>query len=61
MKKLEIEIHDATTEKPPLLRLVIISGGIGWWNGTDWLSGVGQDDGRPIEWEVKWWTPLIVA
>ena len=44
---------------PQRYRTVIVSGGIAMWTGKEWLTKTGGDSGRPIQWPVEWWTPLL--
>lgn len=44
------------------METVIISGGIGYRKDGRWYTLTGQDSpGRPIEWEVTGWTPMLFA
>ena len=40
-------------------QLVIVKGGMACWTGSTWISKVGDDNGRVITWDVRWWMPVI--
>lgn len=54
-----LKIHDASKRLPARNSLVLVSGGIARWNGEYWKTETGEDHGRRIEWEVKWWAPML--
>lgn len=54
-----LKIHDPSKLLPARNTLVIVSGGIARWNGEYWETETGEDHGRPIQWEVKWWAQII--
>ena len=57
--RVSIPVFDAKTQKPEDGCTVIIEGGIAFFTCGEWRSAVGHDFGRTIQWEVKWWTPLL--
>ncbi len=40
-------------------RAVIVAGGVAMWNGGEWISLTGDSCGRPVQWRVLWWMPLL--
>lgn len=57
--KIEIELHSVKDGMPEPFTWVLVDGGVAIWDGTNWLSQMASSVNRKIEWEVKWWTPLI--
>jgi len=53
----KVNITYTKDQLPPLFETVIVNGGIAYYSGKEWISCVG--DYQVIEWDVKWWTPLI--
>ena len=44
---------------PPERRVVIVSGGVGYWNGERWMTITGfRWPGETIKWEVTHWAEL---
>ena len=52
-----ISVKDEMPEKD---KPVHIDGGIGCWNGKEWLT-LEQGMARPIQWPVKYWLPILEA
>jgi hypothetical protein len=54
------KILKTSDKMPEPYKMVIVSGGVAVWTGSEWLSRTGEDNGRKIEWDVKWWmAPLF--
>jgi hypothetical protein len=56
VERILIEIY---RKRPDPMRTVIVDGGLAYWNGVKWISNTGSSYGRPLDWEPKWWTPLL--
>lgn len=55
----KIPIFLTKDKLPPVAISVIVAGGVAYYNGECWITNTGDDSGRKIEWEVKWWTPIL--
>jgi len=48
---------------PNNFEIVIVAGGLGYWDGTKWMSSEKSNyystSDRPIVWPVLWWLPLL--
>lgn len=56
-----LEIHDATKEKPPTSKQVLVEGGCAYWDGENWrtlMESVNYTNFPVISWEVKWWADM---
>jgi hypothetical protein len=56
--KTTIQLHMASEEKPPVNKTVLVHGGVAYWDGTQWRSRMGKDEGHPILWDVVFWAYL---
>lgn len=52
-----LKINPAS-EKPPVFHLVLVQGGVAFWNGEWWVSATYCV--RRIEWDVLWWADIPV-
>lgn len=58
-RQLEIYIYRTSEKMPRRYESVIVSGGIAFWDGEDWITQTGAEAGEKIQWAVEWWTPML--
>ena len=56
---IDLHFYLTTDLMPKPHQMVIVSGGLAFWTGSVWISKTGDNSGRVIQWQVKWWMPII--
>jgi hypothetical protein len=58
-KSWQITVFPTVEHMPEPGRTVIVRGGLAYWTGIQWISRTGDANELPLEWQPRWWTPIL--